>query len=327
MTDRPRHSAADEQAATAQAAREQAATAQATTEQATTERAAAEHAGQERSAGPAAEQRPAGSPAAGATAAGDAASADADNAPGAAGAGQAFSWKLAAVLLVGLAVLGAAAGFVIDRVRGPQFEASSVVQVQATPSSALAILISGNSEAVNPGDLVDVTNLATTSTVLGAAAKQLTAAGTPTSADELSAAVTAEAVEASHLVTITASTASADLSQTYARAVADALAAEQQRQVAATLRAVPAATDAAGDDQSNGADSAAAVRVRAGLLEGNLVPIKRVSDDPAVQTVPGNTLPLALGVVGLAAGALIAIGLSLGRRRLPAPAPADGTGR
>lgn len=288
MTDRPRHSAPEAQAPEAQAPQDQAAA--------------------EQAANPAAGPAPA--------------TGDADHRPAAAGAGQGFSWKLAAVLLVGLAVLGAAAGFVIDRVRGPQFEASSVVQVQATPSSALAILISGNSEAVNPGDLVDVTNLATTSTVLDAAAKQLSAAGTPTTAGELSAAVTAEAVEASHLVTITASTASADLSQAYARAVADALAAEQQRQVAATLRAVPAATDAAGDDQSNGADSAAAVRVRAGLLEGNLVPIKRVSDDPAIQTVPGNTLPIALGVVGLAAGALVAIGLSLGRRRPAAAAPA-----
>lgn len=236
-------------------------------------------------------------------------------------ASRGFPWKLAAVLLVGLAVLGAVAGFVIDRVRGPQFEASSVVQVQATPNSALAILIGGNAEPVNPGDMVDVTNLATTSTVLDAAAKQLSDAGTPTSAADLSAAVSAEAVAASHLVTITATTAEATRSQDYARAVADALAAEQQRQVAATLRAVPAATEAAGDSQSSGTDSAAAIRVRAGLLNGNLVPIKRVSDDRATQTVPGNTLPLALGVVGLAAGALITIGLSLGRRRGAEPAP------
>lgn len=222
-------------------------------------------------------------------------------------------WRRVAVILAAGLILGVAAGLVLGTVRGPRHQAVASVMVQATPTSTLGLLINGTSDAISSGDMVDVALLATSTPLLTAAAEQVSAAGDhpDVTADDLADWVTSEPVLSSHLVQITVEAPEPALATAVLEALTTQLVDEQQAQVDAVVDSV-----ALPEPGEVGTDPAAEqVRVRVGLVAQALVPLRVVSIGAPEQTAPGVVLPAALGVVGLAAGALVVIGASWRPRR------------
>lgn len=202
---------------------------------------------------------------------------------------------VSAVVVIACAVLGGVAGWFAEHLRTPQWQSTSTVLVQATPASALSLLLSGTSSDVQVADLVDVANLASSQGVLENVAEEL---GGGTRWSDLSGAVSAQPTANSHLVTITAVADSAERSRRIAALDAAALAKVQQQQVTAAMRNLPAAS---------GSD----VEGRAQVLATKLVPLQVVGAGGTEQTVPSTRTPVGLAVVGLAAGGLVVAGLTL----------------
>lgn len=223
------------------------------------------------------------------------------------------SWRrVAAALAVG-AVIGVVAGVALGIIRGPRHEAQANVLVQATPTSALSLLMNGTSQPIGSGDMVDVALLATSTPVLQATVDALADPGVTLT--DLEEWVTAEPVSASHLVQVTVEAVEADLAAVVATVLADALVEEQRQQVASVLEAVPAS----GADPAVVDSFGETLRTRAEMIDGGLVPLRVMSVSAAEQTAPGPLIPAALGIVGMAAAAMLVVGRSL--------LPSTGTGR
>jgi len=227
-------------------------------------------------------------------------------------------WRRVTGILAAGLVLGVAAGLVLGVVRGPLHRAVASVMVQATPTSTLGLLMNGTSAAIGSGDMVDVALLATSTPLLTAAAEDVSSTGDhpEVTADDLADWVSSEPVLSSHLVQITVEAPEPGLATSVLEALTTQLVDEQQAQVDAVVDAVPVP-----EPSEVGTDPAAEqLRVRLGLVAETLVPLRVVSIGAPEQTAPGVVLPAALGVVGVAAGALVVIGASWRPRRPPGAA-------
>lgn len=207
--------------------------------------------------------------------------------------------RSAGVLLGVLAVLGVAAGMLVNVIRPPQWQASTDALVRTWAIDSL--LISGQATPVTTEDQVDASTVATSQEVLTAAATRLADGRTWT---DLEQTVTATPAEASHFVTITATARDAPTAQATAEAVANAFADLARQNLTAAAAGLTATAAGKGDPS---------VVLRGELLTTSLQPIQVYRTTQPKKLAPNVQTPIALGIVGLAIGGLALIVLFLAR--------------
>jgi hypothetical protein len=209
-------------------------------------------------------------------------------------------------VVVLLGVVGAAAGIMVDRVRGPQWSAETGILLRL--SSPDMLLMTGLPTSVGVEDLIDASALAKSQDVLARAAGKL---GPPVTWSTLAKRVTVEPVGTSHIIKITAKYPTRDQASRAADAVADAYleaTAEQLRATTNALQTVPRPPD---PGRQGGSDVTADVRSRAVVLANGVTVAQVLRTDEPTQLTPSIMTPITLGIVGLAAGALAAVAVTV----------------
>lgn len=214
------------------------------------------------------------------------------------------SVRTSAVLLGLLAVIGVAAGVVVNLLRPPQWQASTDALVRTWSIDSL--LISGEATPVSTEDQVDAATVATSQQVLGVAATTLADGRTWM---DLSKGVTATPAVASHFVTITATGRDAASAQATSEAVAAAFSNVTRQNLVTAAAGLTSTADGSKDPQ---------LVLRAQVLTRSLQPIQVYHDSQPKQLAPNVQTPIALGIVGLAIGGLALIVLFLARPSISA---------
>ena len=208
------------------------------------------------------------------------------------------------VVLLGIA--GAAAGVMVDKIRGPQWSAETGILIRlASPDT---VLLTGLPTTVEAEDLIDAAAVAKSQAVLTSAAGKL---GGGATWSDLAKRVTVEPVGTSHIIKITAKTTTSAAATRMADAVADSYleaTAEQLRATTTTLSTVPRPPD---PGRQGGSDVTADVRSRAVVLATGVTAAQVLRTDEPVQLTPSIKTPITLGIVGLAAGALFAVAVTV----------------
>jgi capsular polysaccharide biosynthesis protein len=232
---------------------------------------------------------------------------------------------LAAVVVL-LGIVGAAAGVVVNRVRGPEWSAETGVMIRlASPD---IVLLTGLTPTVELEDLIDAAAVAKSQVVLARAATKL---GSWWTGADLTEQITVEPVGSSHIIKVTAKTPDRDLSIRTADAVAAAYVEVTQEQLRATTDALQTVPRPPDPGRQGGSDVTADVRSRAVILGQDVAMAEIIHTDEPAQTSPSITTPVALGIVGVAAGVLGAVVVTLlrpaaGSRRRRAAADGNGYG-
>jgi capsular polysaccharide biosynthesis protein len=206
---------------------------------------------------------------------------------------------IAGLLVAGLTVLGVASGWAVEQARGAQFQASTDVLVQFW--SVQGYLLTGQGSTVSTQDVADAATLATSPDVLDLAASRL---GKGTDGAALSPAVTVTPQLVSHGITIVATEKTAADAERTSQAVATAMTDTLTQRIGRT---------AAGLSDVAGGDFRTVLEQRAQVLTNSIQPLQVLRTGTAQQTSPTPKTPIMLGVVGLAAGVLLVIGLVFGR--------------
>lgn len=206
---------------------------------------------------------------------------------------------LAAALVAGLAVVGAAGGWLVGRASGPEYQATTQVLVQFW--SINSFLLTGQGDTVSSTDVADAATLATSSDVLDAAARRLDDGRTGA---DLGKDVTATPGVASHAVSIVATGTTAAGARNASKDVAAAMITSLNQRISDTATNL--------SDNADG-DFPALVQQRAKVLTASVQPLQALATGQPEQTAPTTKTPIALGVVGLAAGVLILVGLTFAR--------------
>jgi capsular polysaccharide biosynthesis protein len=201
--------------------------------------------------------------------------------------------RSAAVLLLVMLLVGLGAGLLVNAVRPALWKASTDALVRTWTIDSL--LISGTATPVTTQDQADAATVAVSRQVLERAAQQL---GDGRTGEQLALAVTATPVAGSHLVTISATGPDRDTAERTSQAAATAFA-DVTRQNLVVAAGALTSTPAGQDDP--------AVVLRSQLLAKSLEPIQVYSTAQPQQLSPSVQVPLALAIVGLAAGALVLV--------------------
>lgn len=233
--------------------------------------------------------------------------------------GRARRTVVLAIVVVLLGLVGVAAGIIVDRERGPQWSANTGVLIRLPSPEVL--LLTGLSPTVETPDLIDAAAMAKSQAVLTRAATKLGPSSTWT---DLAEQVTVEPVGSSHIIKVTATAPDRGSATRTADAVAAAYVETTQERLSkamATLETVPRPPD---PERQGGSDVTADIRSRAVVLGRAVTIAETFRTEEPIQLVPGTKTPAALGIVGLAAGALAAVILTLlrpaqGRSRHAAP--------
>jgi capsular polysaccharide biosynthesis protein len=207
--------------------------------------------------------------------------------------------RFAALFVVVLTLLGGAAGWGVQQGQDPEYQVSTDVLVHFW--SIESYLLNGQIDTVTSLDVADAATLGSSLDVLDAAAGQL---HDGRDGADLSKAVTVTAQTTSNSVTIVATDPDPRTAESISQAVATAIIAEVQQRVATAEASL---ADAAQGDFTTG------VQQRARALTTTVKPLEALASGPAEQTSPNSKTALAMAVVGLAAAALILVGLIFGR--------------
>ena len=207
--------------------------------------------------------------------------------------------RFAALLVAGLTLLGGAAGWGVQQAQGPEYQVSTDVLVHFW--SIESYLLNGQVDTVTSLDVADAATLGSSLDVLDAAAAQL---DDGRDAADLSKAVTVTAQTTSNSVTIVASDPDPGTAKAVSQAVATAMIAAVKKRI---TTAEASLADAAEGDFTTG------VQQRAQALTTTVEPLEALSAGAPVQTAPNGKTALAMAVVGLAAAALVLVGLVFGR--------------
>jgi capsular polysaccharide biosynthesis protein len=233
---------------------------------------------------------------------------------------------LAAVVVL-LGIVGAAAGVLVNRVRGPEWSAETGIMIKlASPD---VVLLTGLTPTVELEDLIDAAAVAKSQTVLTRAAAKM---GSWYTLADLSEQIAVEPVGSSHIIKVTAKTPDRDLSIRTADAVASAYVEVTQEQLKATTDALQTVPRPPDPGRQGGSDITADVRSRAVILGQDVAMAEIIHTEDPKQTSPSITTPIALGIVGVAAGALGAVIVTLlrpaagSRRRRRSAAGENGHG-
>lgn len=203
---------------------------------------------------------------------------------------------VAALLIVGLTVIGAAAGWAVGQVRGPEYQVRTDVLVRFW--SIESYLLTGQASTVSSLDVADAATLAQSRGVLGDAAARLDDGRT---AGDLAATVTVTPQATANAVAIVATAPTAGAAQRTSEAVAAAMIAAVRQRITDTATSL---TDATGDVTGQ-------LQQRAQALTASVQPLE--AGGGPQQTSPTAKIPVALAIVGLAVGTLLVIALVFGR--------------
>lgn len=210
------------------------------------------------------------------------------------------SSRVLAVLLVGvLTGLGAGAGWMLERARGEEWQATTDVLVRFW--SVEGYLLTGQSTPVTPQDVADAATLAHSREVLDRAAQQL---DDGRSGADLGGAVTAIPQSLSHAVSITATAGDA---------------AEATRTVEAVAAAMVDALDDRVESAAAGLSDVApgeflvVLQQRAQVLTRSVQPLVPLATSEAELTSTPLRTMATFAVVGLAAGTLLVLTISFVR--------------
>lgn len=217
--------------------------------------------------------------------------------------------RAAAIILTSLTLLGMAAGVVLNLVQGPTWTATTDVLVRA--ASVDEMLLTGTGYPISIADQIDESALATSQDVLIQAAHELNFPGGLT---ELQHHVTAAPQGSSHVIEIKATDRDAATAQHTADVVAAiyvTITKQRLESFAASLS--PAAGAPAADSE---------VLRRAQLVTRTLQPLQVFHGDQPTQLSRARA-PAALGIVGLAAGALVVLALTFLGPRIDRPRDAQ----
>jgi capsular polysaccharide biosynthesis protein len=215
----------------------------------------------------------------------------------------------AAVVMGVLLVLGTVLGFAADRIRPAEWQASSDVLIRTWSIDSL--LLTGQPATLTTADQADAALVAVSEPVLTRALRSL---GSDQDWHVFAETVTASPQLSSHVVTITASGPDAATAEARADAVANSFAALRKEQLDDAARGLVASQTGAADES---------LRQRSQLLIWSTQPVEVFRTAVPEQTSPSTTAPAAGGVVGLAVGALVVLGLSLGRPAIARPRDAQ----
>jgi capsular polysaccharide biosynthesis protein len=207
--------------------------------------------------------------------------------------------RLAALLVAGFTFLGGAAGWAVQQIQGPEYQVGTDVLVHFW--SIDSYLLNGQVNTVTSLDVADAATLASSLDVLRTAAKEL---DDGRDGADLDTAVTVTAQTTSNSVSIVAADSDPDTARQTSEAVATAMIAAVQDRIAAAEDSLANAT--AGEFTT-------AVQQRAQALRTTVEPLEALASGEPQQTAPNGKTPLAMAVVGLAAAALILVGLVFGR--------------
>ncbi|HEY3630213.1 MAG TPA: hypothetical protein VGL21_04910 [Jatrophihabitantaceae bacterium] len=218
--------------------------------------------------------------------------------------------RRAVIIVAALTLLGLAAGIALDRIQGPRWNASTAVLLRI--SSVDSLLLTGQAAPVSVADQVDASALAVSQTALTRAAIEL---GESKGWTELGTRVSAEPAPSSHVILIKATAPDRDSAQHTADVVAAtyvAIMREQLSAAAASMAPPSSPTDYAGSE----------LQRRAQLLTGGVQPLQVFHTDKPTK-LSGTQTPVTLGIVGLAAGALVVLALTFLRRTITKPREAQ----
>jgi capsular polysaccharide biosynthesis protein len=221
----------------------------------------------------------------------------------------AMNLRNAAIIMGVLLVVGAVLGFALDRIRPAEWSASSDVLIRTW--SVDSLLLTGQPATLTTADQADAATVAVSEPVLTRALRTL---GSTDDWHELATTVTASPQASSHVVTITATGPDAATATARADAVANAFAAIRKEQLDQAARGLVASPTGAADES---------LRTRSQLLISSTQPVEVFRTAVPQQVSPSSTAPAAGGVVGLAVGALLVLGLSLGRPAVNGPRDAQ----
>jgi capsular polysaccharide biosynthesis protein len=198
-----------------------------------------------------------------------------------------------------MTLLGGAAGWGVQQAQDPEYQVSTNVLVHFW--SIESYLLNGQVDTVTSLDVADAATLGSSKGVLNAAARQL---DDGRDGADLGKAVTVTAQTTSNSVTIVAIDPDPDTARDISQAVATAMIAAVQQRI---TTAEASLADAAQGDFTTG------VQQRAQVLTTTVEPLEALASGTAEQTAPNGKTALAMAVVGLAAAALILVGLVFGR--------------
>ena len=207
--------------------------------------------------------------------------------------------RIAALLVIGLTLLGAGAGWAVEAARGPQYEVRTDVLVRFW--SIESYLLTGQGNTVSQLDVADAATLAQSRGVLEEAAEQLADGRT---AADLSRSVTVTPQLTSNSVTILATDADEGTARATSEAVAVAMIASVRERISDTANSLTGS--ASGDVTTQ-------LEQRAQALTLSVQPLEALGSSEPEQTSPSGKTPIALAIVGLAAGTLLVIALVFGR--------------
>jgi capsular polysaccharide biosynthesis protein len=230
--------------------------------------------------------------------------------------------RAGAVIIVSLVVLGVIAGVIWNVVQGPRWTATTNVLIRL--SSVDTLLLTGNVDSSNSTDQMDDAFLSTSQDILGEVIRQLHPVG---GLLQLQKDVNATPQGSSHVIVISATEPDPVTAQRISDTVANTFVAAVRTRLttlAASLQptAVPAVpvTAAIASPALTSAD--ADVLARARLIASTVQPLQVFHDQLPSQQPPAR-VPAALGIVGLAAGALVVLALSLLGLRVDRPRDAQ----
>jgi capsular polysaccharide biosynthesis protein len=214
-----------------------------------------------------------------------------------------LSRRASAVLVLLLTLLGAGAGFALETARGVQFQARTEVLVRFW--SVESFLLTGQSSTVTSADVSDAATLAGSRDVLARAADAL---DDGRNAADLSSVISVTPESSSNAVTIVATAGDASTAEATSEAVAAAMID------ALADRIKDSAASASGEG-----DYAALLEQRSQVLTGSVRPLVALATNDATQTSPAYVNVAAFGIVGLAGGVLLVIGLRFARPSIEQP--------
>lgn len=204
---------------------------------------------------------------------------------------------LAALLIVTLTAAGALAGWALEQSRGERWEASTEVLVNLW--AVEGYLLTGQSNQVTSQDVVGAATYAASREVLDAAAARL---GGGLEGEDLEVLVTPET--SANAVAIVAHADDGRTAQRISEAVGAAMVDGLQQRIAGAAAGL---VESADDDLLN------QLQQRVLVLTQGVAPLQPLTTPAAEQIAPTGQTPIALGIVGLAAGTLLAIALLFGR--------------
>jgi capsular polysaccharide biosynthesis protein len=217
--------------------------------------------------------------------------------------------RAAALVIAVLTTLGLVGGWLVAEVRGPSYDAQTNVLVQF--GQVQAFLLTGQSSAVSIQDVADAGTLATSPDVLDLAAERL---DDGLDGDDLAALVTATGLSSSNGFTLTATADTAEDAEALSSAVAQATIDTQQQRISDSAASLAALADG---------DLKTIIQQRAQILVSSVQPLEVLRTAAATNTRSTLVTTLALGIVGLAAGVLLLVGVHFARPVVSRPRDAQ----